>query len=250
MLLRHASKFLGGIEAAKNFPIATEIVGDGTGIQSIHLESVGLAAPNGGLVIKFQVLLTHDEAWRDMANYGDKLYCFATPEGKLIGSFMVDTCPEDSHRPSRQYEFYNALNNTPITDTIVHMELDNLDDGSKVNEDGHEKIGLPALSNGCWQFHPHCDGYDLNQSFFVKYKDCWSSVETNRIFLNPSNSLAEGQMRVVLTWGEHPRDLDLHCNSSKKVYVKDQYLNIYVLIKLAISLSRNTCTSLRKFRVI
>jgi hypothetical protein len=175
----------------------------------------------GGFELKFQVLIggTDADAWKDMKLYGEKLFCFGSPDGTLIGAYMVDVQPEDAHRPSKKYEFYNALNNTSITQGTVHIELVSQLDGSSLTKDGHELIEIPAVNAGCWLLHPSSDGFDDNTSYFVMYKNCWSSIETNRIFMNPTNSLLEGQIRVVLTWGEHPRDLDLHCHSSKKEHV-------------------------------
>jgi hypothetical protein len=40
-----------------------------------------------------------------------------------------------------------------------------------------------------------------------------------RLFFNPKHDLAADEIRVVLRWNEHPRDLDLHCVSSSGDHV-------------------------------
>jgi len=59
------------------------------------------------------------------------------------------------------------------------------------------------------------EGYDKNLTKVVSYNGLCSNMEVGRVFLNPAGSVAEGQVRAVLSWGEHPADLDLHCFSSK-----------------------------------
>ena len=204
----------------KFFPIATAIV-DPTGETMLFLDAVGcVKKATGGFELKFQVLIKSDDpqAWMDLSNYGEKLFCFGSPDGSILGCWMVDVQPEDAHRPSRVYEFYNALVNVPI-EGGVRVDLVNQDTAEDISLDGVEKIELPELSMGCWLIHPISEGFDDNKSYFVSYKNLWSTIAVNRIFMNPTGSIEDGCIRVVLTWGEDPRDLDLHCFSSKGEHV-------------------------------
>ena len=45
--------------------------------------------------------------------------------------------------------------------------------------------------------------------------------------MDPSGTLKDGNIRVVLSWGKDPADLDLHCHSSKGehvYFVRKRYL--------------------------
>ena len=151
-------------------------------------------------MVKFQVVFNDGETWMNMKCYGDKILSFGGPDGKLIGSYSVETIPPDHHRPSRVYEFYNALYNSPLSRCNVHVHIDIVFEDKTPRDrhlliEGHESVELPAdLENGCWLLHPGSEGFDENRSYFLKYKNYWSSVDRNKLFLNPSNSLADGQV--------------------------------------------------------
>jgi hypothetical protein len=72
------------------------------------------------------------------------------------------------------------------------------------------------MGEGCWTIETSVDGYEKETKKVLNYKGLKSSRDTDRLFLTPSGkTLATGEVRVILSWGSQPRDLDLYCRSSK-----------------------------------
>jgi plastocyanin len=95
----------------------------------------------------------------------------------------------------------DATNNQPIPSAEVCIQGTNQCDMS----DEHGYFSLPGLAPGTYVVSASASGYiDLNQTTAVY------SGETTTLNLAMSPRLEAGEIRIILTWGENPRDLDAH----------------------------------------
>lgn len=116
--------------------------------------------------------------------------------------------------PNAQFSIYNGYNNT-AGNTVATGNADN--DGSISNE-------LPV---GNYTIVVGADGYSKTISSFAIEDDESTFIS---VTLNVYDASLEGTMRIILTWGEYPSDLDSHLyggvngnNSSYHVYYSDKY---------------------------
>ena len=216
-------------------PMSTKIVSPTLiPVDDLELHAVAVATAERGVKIKYQVCIggpPHSEALFDMNNYGKKILCFAAPDGTMLTSFPVEIVPEDSIRPSRKYQFYDAFRNIPISSEISLNVISEEDEESKQLIGSAGVVQMPDLTNGSYTLRCTVSDFDHHDVKLVSYNGLVGEHEVSRIFLNPSGSIVAGQIRAVLSWGKDPSDLDLHCFSSKGEHVyfvrkKDKNLNL------------------------
>jgi len=172
----------------------------------------------GGATVKFVINVatsTDPNAEYNMSNYGTFLASFGAPDGTLLGNHIVDVHPKDAIRPAVTYEFYDAMTGKPISRT-VHL---NVVDGNGVTSSasGQNTVDFPAgtVSQGALSLTPSASGYLPYVEKLVRFNALSNSSQTVRIFLNPKNNPVTGNMfRVILSWSDEPRDLDLHVYTS------------------------------------
>lgn len=114
----------------------------------------------------------------------------------------------------------NALNATPIDNATLQFrkgwderDADLIDETVVTNENGEYTI---ELKRGYYTAQITKDGYNTGYINIVVY----DNLVVQTAVLSPK--LQENEMRIVLTWGDSPRDLDSH------MYISDGYSNYHV----------------------
>ena len=132
------------------------------------IDALGQRVASGKLKIKFQILIRGASNNKfERRNYGPKLICFASPDGSVIVSQVIEVLPEEAVRPSRRYEVFDALTNKPITEPIL-LEMISADDEDMTHvAKGEGFVVLPSCDEGCWIMHPSAEGYDDNRQMFM-----------------------------------------------------------------------------------
>jgi len=74
---------------------------------------------------------------------------------------------------------------------------------------------MPKVPEGTYKINVKANGYEEHTEMCINYRADTDQGRTMKIFLNPENTLKVGQVRVVLSWGKSPSDLDLHCKDKK-----------------------------------
>jgi len=197
--------------------------------ESIHAQfSVGEEAPKndgtavaiceaGGWVIKFQAKEQEGPFAMDVRAYGEHTLTLATSEGHVITEAVVFLMPPERIRPSRRYEFFDALNNERIQQ-MSYAITDSF--GRRTRIDGVREIALVlddvlTLPDGVTLVEVFGVDFETASLRFLKFGNCVRSEATDSVFFNQIGSLLRGQLRIVLSWSDRPKDLDLHCVSSK-----------------------------------
>jgi hypothetical protein len=151
--------------------------------------------------------------------YGPKRFV-ATWNGHKLMESIVEIKPALTLRPKTSFVFHNAVTAQRITGAgtlIVSSSADPRSASAPVFRElqlpcaGGRPVELPvaSLPNAVITVTPRFAGFTKKSEMFVLYNREFSAGEA-QVNLNPA-TLVAGQWRVVLTWGEHPKDLDLYC---------------------------------------
>ena len=126
-------------------------------------------------------------------------------KGIQLLSAQVLIKPAPKLRPPAALAFYNAADNTrvPAGGTVLISSRDDL--------------SLPRNLPDCViTVAPDISGYNNEYSEkFILFGNEIIPGKVKRMMLS-KNNLVEGEWRVVLSWGEHPKDLDLYCITNFK----------------------------------
>jgi len=95
----------------------------------------------------------------------------------------------------------NAINNAPVPNALVGIAGTSL--STRADAEGNFRIdGTPVGSN---PVEVAADGFTA-----VRFERALSAGEEDSVRVALSPGLEEGQIRIVLTWGREPQDLDAH----------------------------------------
>lgn len=216
-------------EIKSNDPL-TVVVTDraGNGVAGLAVSGAIVKARNEYTMI-FRTYVTPEEYQYNMSLYGIKqveVHC----KGIQLLSAQVLIKPAPRLRPPAALAFYDATDNTrvPAGGTVLISSRDDprftlvapLFTAISVPYTGAD-ISLPRNLPDCViTVAPDISGYNNEYSQkFILFGNEIISGEVKRMMLK--NNLVEGEWRVVLSWGEHPKDLDLYCITNfkpRKVY--------------------------------
>ena len=113
-------------------------------------------------------------------------------------------------------EVVNAVSNEPIEGASIKGNSIPLSSVDETREDG--RFQIEGLEPGKYSFEISKKGF-VGETIEVEINQ---AVNTMRAVLSPS--LSDGQIRIILTWEEEPRDLDSHLQGT--IEGEEQY-NIY-----------------------
>ena len=217
-------------EIKSNDPL-TVVVTDraGNSVAGLAVSGAIIKATNEYTMI-FRTNVTPEEYQYNMLLYGIKqveVQC----KGIQLLSAQVLIKPAPKLRPPAALAFYNAADNTrvPAGGTVLISSRDDprftlaqpLFTAISVPYTGAD-ISLPRNLPDCViTVAPDISGYNNEYSEkFILFGNEIIPREVKRMILSKKN-LVEGEWRVVLSWGEHPKDLDLYCITNfqpRKVY--------------------------------
>eukprot|EP01041_Mallomonas_annulata_P008144 gene8144-16737_t len=154
---------------------------------------------------------TNEQNKFNMKSYGEKVVMLAG----IADQFVVNIEPEDDICLPQTYEYYDNITNQRInSNPNMKFTVCNEEDKSQNYEIQLKDINslLPQLATGIWSIKVDIPGYDQeDDERVISYQGRSSHRTVVKKYLNREHSLAEGFIRVVLSWGQHPRDLDIHC---------------------------------------
>ncbi len=178
----------------------------------------------------FRTNVTPEDYQYNILLYGRKqveVYC----KGIQLLSAQVIIKPAPRLRPPTAFAFYNAADNSRVSaggtvlissrDDLMFTLSRSLFTALSIPYTGTD-ISLPLNLPDCViTVTSHFSGYNNKYSEkFILFGNETIPGEVKRMFLS-KNNLVEGEWRVVLSWGQHPLDLDLYCITDfqpRKVY--------------------------------
>ncbi len=104
-------------------------------------------------------------------------------------------------KASLRGQIVNAVTNLPIPDAVVRV----VGGSQQAQTDEEGWFGLESLAEGNVPLEVSADGFSVER--FERTLDS-ATPQAIRVVLSPG--LKEGQLRLVLTWGKQPADLDAH----------------------------------------
>jgi len=117
----------------------------------------------------------------------------------------------------------NAINGLPVSDALVNIIGENLVEITDTS-------GVYIIENipaGFYSINASSDGYYQGASFNVEIGA--DSLTTAHFAMSPEFSEDnQDAMRIVLTWGEHPNDIDLHLKTPE---INGQFFHIFSNLK-------------------
>lgn len=145
----------------------------------------------------------------------ETLYNIVTDVGRIgVYQETVYLASDTDTAQECELSFYDALHKSdsgegmmPLTDVDVAIRRGvNCLDGEAVVQEHVSGAELSTrLEPGMYTVHVSCEDYmDSDSSLFV------SAQSENQMEIYATPELAEDELRIVLTWGETPRDLDSH----------------------------------------
>lgn len=204
--------------------LSSAVLSDVGAPSNLSIDAVMVPSGNGDGHIKFEVKFDSKEPDNPelfkKENYGLKEIVFADPDGVIVGTHKVEIAPPDKIRPPVNYDFANALSNAKISSN-VSLKITNMDSPTpsaiEVSISSAGITTLPAAAGeGCWSIEVSSPGFETQTVKVMNYKGLKRpGAATEKLLLIPKQSLAEGSVRVVLSWGDEPQDLDLYCKSSE-----------------------------------
>jgi len=112
----------------------------------------------------------------------------------------------------------NAINGLPVSEALVSIIGENLVEITDTSG-GYTMENIPA---GFYSMNASADGYYQSASYTIKIEA--DSVTTAHFALSPEfNEDNPGAMRIILTWGEHPYDIDSHLKTPE---INEQFFHI------------------------
>ncbi len=218
-------------EIKSNDPLTVAVTDSvGNGVVGLAV-SGAIAKSRNEYTMIFRTNVISEEYQYNFLLYGRKkveVYCksiqLLSVEGVLIK-------PAPRLRPPTAFAFYDAADNTRVTSggTVLISSRDDprftlarpLFTTLSIPYTGTD-ISLPLNLPDCViTVTPDISGYNNNYSEkFILFGNETIPGEVKKMMLS-KNNLVEGEWRVVLSWGQHPLDLDLYCITNfepRKVY--------------------------------
>jgi hypothetical protein len=193
---------------------------------NLLIDAVAVSNPdsNSSFIVKIQVKMNPESPASVkylMTNYGPKavrLYGSAGVTGLPIFSGVVEVQPEMALRPSRSYAVYHSIHNVPLEmECIATITKMGVEGAIPMVFDGIAGIDIPSIEKpGLYNIKISAEGFDDTNMTVVQHGTTQSFIETKKISMNPTGSLHTGEIRVMLSWGSSPSELDLHCLDEKK----------------------------------
>ena len=202
----------------------------GNGVAGLAVSGAIIKARNEYTMI-FRTNVTPEEYQYNMLLYGRKKVEVHCKGIQILSAQGVLIKPAPKLRPPALFAFYNAADNTrvPAGGTVLISSRDDprftlarpLFTAISIPYTGAD-ISLPRNLPDCViTVAPDISGYNNEYSEkFILFGNETIPGEVKRIMLS-KNNLVEGEWRVVLSWGKHPKDLDLYCITNfqpRKVY--------------------------------
>jgi len=120
--------------------------------------------------------------------------------------------------PASGYQFFDATSNSPISNSSIVLQALGPGCPSSIEPNSVQE----QLPDGNFKLTASAQGYDSNSWDVFRLSSITNSQRIVKKFLNPNDKsklLSKKKCRAVLSWSEHPADLDFHVTSSSGLHV-------------------------------